>query len=226
MGRQPLLLTCASVTCPMAMNAGPRLRHLYAEFGDRVAFATAYVREAHPGEHYPQPDTFARKLAHARAYRDLLGLPWPVAVDSLDGDLHRALDPRPDAAYLMATDGTVVFRALAANDERTLRHGLAGLIAGRPLPLGERQPRLLPAPRAIGVLDAVLDRAGPSARRDFRRALPPAYTWLRLAALFRPLPPLGRAVAALVVGLGGSLALLGGLGRLLRQHRRRTRAAR
>ncbi len=157
-GRRPLLLTCASVTCPMAMNAGPGLRHLYAEFGDRVAFATLYVREAHPGEHYPQPDTFAWKLAHACAYRDLLGLPWPVAVDSLDGDLHRALDPRPNAAYLMATDGTVVFRALASNDERTLRHGLAGLIAGRPLPLGERQPRLLPALRAIGVLDAVLDR--------------------------------------------------------------------
>ncbi|MDP9372532.1 MAG: redoxin domain-containing protein, partial [Chloroflexota bacterium] len=129
-GRRPLLLTCASVTCPMAVEAGPALRRLHAAFGEHVAFVTLYVREAHPGEHYPQPDTFAQKVAHARAYRDLLGLPWPVAVDTLDGDLHRALDPRPNAAYLMAADGTVAFRALASNAERVLRAGLAALVTG------------------------------------------------------------------------------------------------
>jgi hypothetical protein len=40
---------------------------LSAEFGDRVAFLTLYVREAQPGERYPQPQTFEEKLAHARA---------------------------------------------------------------------------------------------------------------------------------------------------------------
>ncbi len=59
-GRRPLLLTCASVTCPMAIEAGPALRRLHAAFGERVAFVTLYVREAHPGEHYPQPGAFAR----------------------------------------------------------------------------------------------------------------------------------------------------------------------
>ncbi len=214
-GRRPLLLTCASVTCPMAIEAGPALRRLYAAFGEHVAFVTLYVREAHPGEHYPQPATFAQKVAHARAYRDLLGLPWPVAVDSLDGDLHRALDPRPNAAYLMAAGGTVAFRALASNAERVLRAGLEALVAGEPLPRGERQPRVLPALRAIGVLDAVLGRAGPAARRDFRRALPPAYALVCLAPLFYPLPPLGRGVAALATGLGGLVALPGGLAWLL-----------
>ncbi|MDP9372822.1 MAG: hypothetical protein M3Q65_10305 [Chloroflexota bacterium] len=65
--------------------------------------------------------------------------------------------------------------------------------------------------RAIGVLDAVLGRAGPASRRDFRRELPSAYALVRLAPLFRPLPPLGRGVAALATGLGGPLALLAGL---------------
>src|SRR2546422_673281 len=32
----------------MTASAGPALKRLYAEFGDRVAFLTLYVREAHP----------------------------------------------------------------------------------------------------------------------------------------------------------------------------------
>ena len=34
----------------MTASAGPVLKRLYQEFGDRVAFGTLYVREAHPGE--------------------------------------------------------------------------------------------------------------------------------------------------------------------------------
>ncbi len=37
--------------------------------GRGVQFLFVYVREAHPGEHYPHHDSFERKLAHARAFQ-------------------------------------------------------------------------------------------------------------------------------------------------------------
>lgn len=97
-----------------------------------MAFVTLYVREAHPGERYPQPDTFERKLEHARAYRERDGLPWPVAVDDADGTLHHALDPKPSSVYIMDTDGHAAFRALWSNDERTVRKGLEAVLEAKP----------------------------------------------------------------------------------------------
>lgn len=214
-GRRPLLLTCTSITCPMAATMSPGLRRLHAEFGDQVAFVALYVREAHPGERYPQPATLGQKLAHARAYHALDPFPWPVAVDDIDGNLHRALDPRPNAAYLMDSEGNVAFRALCSNDARVLREGLRALVAGRPLSVGEREPRAIPALKAVGVMRGVLELAGQQGVRDVRRELPGVYPLLRLAAVFRPLPPLGRGVAAIATGAVGLAAVLGGLGWLL-----------
>lgn len=202
-GQRPLLLTCTSITCPMAATMGPGLRRLHAEFGNQVDFVAVYVREAHPGEYYPQPETETQKLTHARAYQELERFPWPVAVDNADGDLHRALDPRPNAAYLMDVTGNVAFRALASNDDRVLREGLGALVTGQPLPIGEREPVIIPLLKAVGVMREVLDRAGPQAREDIRRELPGVYPLLCLAAFLRPLPPLARGMVALTtVALG------------------------
>jgi hypothetical protein len=51
------------------------------------------------------------------------------------------------------------------------------------------------------MIDETLSEAGGYARTDFRREVPPMYAMARLAALFRPLPPLGRGVAAVVSSL-------------------------
>ena len=96
----------------MTKSAGPALKQLHHEFGDRIGFVSLYVREAHPGDDYPQPESFERKLRHARDYRDREELSWPVAFDDVEGTLHRQLDPKPNAAYLMATDGTVLWRSI------------------------------------------------------------------------------------------------------------------
>lgn len=203
----------------MTASAGPALTQLHREFGDRVAFVTLYVREAHPGERYPQPDTLEKKLEHARAYRERDQIPWPVAVDGVEGDLHRALDAKPNAAYLMDTAGTVAFRALWSNDPRALRKGLGAIVSGRPSPIGERQAKVVPMVRAMGVVYEVLGSAGEGARQDLRREAPPMYAMARLAALFRPLPPLGRGVAAVATGALGALLAIGGLSRLARRRR-------
>ncbi len=201
----------------MTASAGPALKRLYAEFGDRVAFLTLYVREAHPGERYPQPQTFEEKLAHARAYEARDQIPWPVVVDDITGSLHQALDARPEAAYLMDTDGIVTFRALWANDERVLRQVLKAIVSGQPSPLGENQEKLIPMLKGMGVMYEILGFAGKPARRDVAREVPPMYGIVRLAALFRPLPPLGRSLAALTIALAGMLVLITSLCRLLAQ---------
>jgi len=190
----------------MTASAGPALRRLHHELADRVAFLTVYAREAHPGSRYPQPDTLDEKLAHARAYVLRDRVDWTVAVDDLDGSFHRSLDPKPNTAYFVDIDGRIVFRALWSNDEKGLRRGFNVLLSGDPPShSGEYQGKALAMMRGLGMMDEVIGGAGDSARRDFRRAMPAVYALARVARLFRPLPPLGRAVAAVAtVGLAAA----------------------
>jgi thiol-disulfide isomerase/thioredoxin len=57
LGGRPVLLTVGSRTCPVTESAGPVLRRLHAEFGDKVRFVLVNTREAHPGDLFGQPQT-------------------------------------------------------------------------------------------------------------------------------------------------------------------------
>lgn len=179
----------------MTLSAGPALKQLYTEFGDRIDFVALYVREAHPGDRYPQPARFERKLAHARDYRERDQLPWPVAIDSIGGDLHRTLDPKPSPLYIVDREGNVAFRTLWSNERAgAIRQALKAVAAGRS-PVGERTPRLLPMLRGTGVSAEVWDLAGVTAKRDVLKQAPPMYLMAQAAGLFRPLPPAARTLA-------------------------------
>src|SRR6266511_1960538 len=155
-GVKPLLLSFGSVTCPMTIDANPKLKHLHDQFGDRVAFVSLYVREAHPGDRYPQPHT-----------------------------MHQKLDPKPSAVYILDVDGRVAFRALWSNDrEGVLRRALEELAAGRS-PATEHTGRMVPMMRGIAHMDEVLAMSGPTARRDVRRQAPPVYVMAKMAGLVR-----------------------------------------
>lgn len=201
----PFLLACTSRTSPMGHSALPALRALHREFGDRVRFFGLYVREAHPGEHVPQPLTLPDKLHHARAHVERDDVPWTVLVDDLRGTLHQALGGDPASVYLVDADGRVAGRVLWANDVRGVRRGLEALVDGRRL--GERRVRALPLLRGLGVMSEVLETAGPYARGDLLRAAPPAYGLAAVARLLRPLPPLARGALAVAIGLGAAAAL-------------------
>src|ERR671911_2568827 len=188
----------------MTASAGPALKQLHAEFGDRIDFLTLYVREAHPGDRYPQPHDIERKLQHAREYRDRDGIPWPVAVDDLEGTLHRALDAKPTAAYVMTADGRIAQRVLWSNDARGVREALQAVLAGRPF--GQRESKMLAMMGGIGCMEPTLASAGPTALRDLRREVPPVYLLARTASAFRPLPPAGRAAAAVGILLASAVA--------------------
>ncbi|HWK11717.1 MAG TPA: deiodinase-like protein [Vicinamibacterales bacterium] len=210
---RPLLITLGSSTCPMTASAGPLLKRLYDEFGERVGFLMLYVREAHPGEYYPQPATFQQKVEHARVYKKRDDIPWDVAVDDLDGSLHRVVDPKPNAAYILDPDGIVVLRTLWSNYEPPLRDGLKAVAAGMAPADGDREPRLVPMLRGVGQMDEILSFAGGYARTDVLRQVPPIYAVARLASGFRPLPPLACSTLAMIV----MVATVGGIAMTVRR---------
>lgn len=214
-GQRPLLLTFASLTDPMAASAAPALKRLHALFGDRVVFVTLYVRESHPGERFPQPEGFEQKLGHARLYEERDAIPWTVAVDGVKGEVHRALGANSNAAYLMDTRGNVAFRSLWSNDDSVLREPLEAITSGDSLPLGQREPMVVPLLKGTGALYQVLDTAGDDAKDDVLRSLPPLYALALLASLFQPFSPLVRGIAALATSALGLATLVGGIRWLL-----------
>jgi hypothetical protein len=169
----PVLLIFGSITCPMTDNAAPGLNELYLRFGDHIRFVLVNVREAHPGKAIPQPETLEAKIAHAEQLRDLHGFGFQVAVDDIDGGLHRAMGPKPNSAYVIGIDGTILFRAHWANDTKALSKALDAVASGE-------SPR---ATRSMGVIKSmlrmlrnlapVLDRSGSGAWTDMWRVAPP-----------------------------------------------------
>lgn len=177
------LVVFGSSTCPMTDNSTPGLKALYESYGDRIQFMMVNVREAHPGARLPQPETHERKVAHARLLRDLHALPFDVAIDDIDGGLHRAFGAKPNAAYLLRPDGIILFRAHWANETKALARALKQIASGRKLRRRKSSAMIGPMMRMMGDIAPVLRRAGPGAWGDmWRVAAPLALT----AALLSP----------------------------------------
>lgn len=172
----PVLLIFGSSTCPMTDSAAPGLNGLHLRFGDRMRFVMVNVREAHPGRAFPQPQTFDAKMTHAERLRDLHGFGFEVAVDDLDGTLHRALSPKPNSAYVIAADGTILFRAHWANDAQALAAALDAVVAGKVRRRAQSGGLARPMLRMLPNLAPVLDRAGSGAWADMWRVAPPLAT--------------------------------------------------
>ncbi len=169
----PALMIFGSYTGPVTDSAAPGLNELYARFGDRVRFVMVDVREAHPGKAAPQPDTRDEKMAHAEQLRDLHGFKFEVAVDDIDGTLHRALSPKPNSAYVLGKDGTILFRAHWANDTKALAVALGAIAAGESPSRSQSGGVVRPILRQLRDVAPALDRAGGGAWGDMWRAVPP-----------------------------------------------------
>jgi hypothetical protein len=180
----PALLIFGSSTCPVTDNSAPGLRRLHRQFGTRIRLVLVNVREAHPGEAFAQATTMDAKLGHARRLRDLHGFGFEVAVDDLDGSLHRALGPKPNSAYLLGVEGTILFRAHWANDTEALAAALAEVAAGRSPRRSTSGGLVKPMLRMLRHIAPSLDRAGKGAWPDMWRVAPPLAA---LAFLFKVL---------------------------------------
>ncbi|MDT0330275.1 peroxiredoxin family protein [Nocardiopsis lambiniae] len=202
-GPLPVLLVFGSRTCPVTESAGPVLRDLHAEFGEAVRFVLVNTREAHPGQLLPQPRTFERKWEHALELRRHHALPFEVAVDDIDGATHRAFSPKPNSAYLIDPQGTILYRAHWANDERGLRGALTAAVRGRAPARGHSRGMAGSLLRAVGHLPGIVRAAGSRVERDVWLAAPPLALLGRLSRLFGRLPAdrRGLAATALLVGI-------------------------
>jgi len=195
---KPVLFVFGSMTCPMTASSAPSVHELYEEFGDRVNFVMLYVREAHPGENFGQAETIEDKIESARALQKFYDIAWTVAADNVDGDLHRALDPKPNAAYLANSDGQILFRSLWAADYGAMRDALDDAANGRALRKTQSNKLLGPVVRAMGMVREVMERGGPQSVRDLWIAGFPMALAGRIATLFKPLGPDQRGIAAVL----------------------------
>jgi len=212
LGPLPVLMIFGSRTCPVTESAGPILRALHAEFAGQVRFVLVNTREAHPGDVFAQPRTTPEKWAHAQELRTHHGFTFEVAVDDIDGDLHRAMTPKPNSAYLLSPTGVIIYRAHWANDERGLRSALTRASTGQPPVRGASRAMVRPLLRAVGHLPGVVAFAGRGVERDVWRAAAPLAVLGRLSRLFRRLPADHRGPAAaglllIIVAVVGGLLL-------------------
>ena len=96
-------------------------------FADRAHFLFVYVREAHPGEHYPPHQYIEQKVLHAQSFKERLGIGRPIAVDSLYGRVHRIYGGVSNMSWIVDHTGHVAFRAawtVAADIEAALEETL------------------------------------------------------------------------------------------------------
>ena len=208
-GDKPVILVFGSMTCPMTASAAPSVQKLYDDFGDRVNFIMMYVREAHPGELFTQAETIEEKLENARALREFYNIQWTVAADKIDGDLHRALDPKPNSAFVMDKDGIILFRSLWAADYGALRQALDAAANGRTPETTQSVKIIGPVIRAMGHVQEILTRSGPQAARDLWQAGFPMALAGRIAIFFSPFSPDQRGIAAALVLALGMLVTIG-----------------
>jgi hypothetical protein len=146
---------------------------LAAEYAPRgFASAFIYVREAHPGEHMPPHDTFERKLAHARRFRDEQGVRRPILVDALDGAYHRIFGALPNMTLIVLRGGTLAYKG-AWTDAADVRDAVEGIV--NIAALRRQGGRLAPfwterlAYRVVdqAAFNAGLERNGPKAATEF-----------------------------------------------------------
>ncbi len=156
--------------------AVPSMEPMAEEYAGRgVQFLFVYVREAHPGEHYPHHDNLERKLAHARAFQQQFNVRRPILVDDLQGTAHRAYGGLPNMTYIVSRANQVVFKS-DWTDPPTIRWAVDYLLGvqdlrrrgGRVAPFyAELQGYRWSDPAGF---QTGLERDGPKAVREFAEA--------------------------------------------------------
>jgi len=201
---RPVLLVFGSLTCPITEGAADGLKDLHRRYGERVRFVLVNVREAHPGASVPQPQSIEEKVAHAEALERHHGFGFDIAVDDIDGTLHRSFGPRPSSAYIIDPTGTIIFRAQWSNVTPALEEAMAAVVTGRRPPRADVRRTLRSVVQMAGHGQVSFDTAGKGALRDTWKAAPPMAAMIQTSRLFAFLPRhrRGAPVVATMLALG------------------------
>ncbi|MBO6504581.1 MAG: redoxin domain-containing protein [Kordiimonadaceae bacterium] len=201
---KPLLLVTGSLTCPMTISSIPSVSDLHRKLGDKVNIVLVYVREAHPGEKVPQPKSLAEKIEHAMQLKKVYGTQFPIIVDGIDGELHRALDIMPNSAHLIDRQGKLLFRSLSATDNASLEQALAAINKREPLKKTQSQRLLVPILGSAGFMNGTFTVAGARAHREMIISALPVYLLSLTSSLFFFLPEHKRGAMGLITMLSAA----------------------
>lgn len=205
---RPVFLVFGSLTCPITEGAADGIKDLHRRYGARIRFVLVNVREAHPGSLVPQSQTIEEKTAHAQALQRHHGCDFDIAVDDIDGTLHRSFGPRPSSAYLIDPSGTIVFRAQWSNVTPALEEAMAAVATGRRPPRADVRQTLRSVVQMAGHGQVSFDTAGKGALRDTWKATPPMAAMIQTSRLFSFLPRHRRGILAVATMLAlGLLAV-------------------
>jgi hypothetical protein len=175
-GKKHVAFGFGCLTAPIFINDVPEFNRLHRKFsGTDVSIMTIYVREAHAAEHYPPHASLEQKLDRARELRRLEALEAPLFVDSLEGDAHRLYGIRPNMVWGVNRDGLIFYKAtsLIAGELELVLDSV--LEADRLKARGVRLRQMYSESwLQLGinplVHERVLERAGPSARKEVTTA--------------------------------------------------------
>ncbi|WP_165221402.1 deiodinase family protein [Aquisphaera insulae] len=121
-GPKPVVLIFGNFTCgPFRSHAG-NFEKLYRRYGDRANFVMVYVREAHPTDGWrmesndrlgvatAQPTTYEERVGVAQRCGKLLGLGFPMVVDTIDDSVGARYSGMPGRFYLIDRQGKIAFK--------------------------------------------------------------------------------------------------------------------
>ena len=122
-GPKPIVLVFGNFTCgPFRSQAG-NIEKLYRRYKDRATFVMVYVREAHPTDGWrmdsndrvgvatAQPRTYEERAGVAQECGRLLGLGFPMLVDTIDDTAGNRYSGMPGRLYVIDREGKVAFKS-------------------------------------------------------------------------------------------------------------------
>lgn len=195
--KKALLIVTGSLTCPMTISSLSALNKLEEEFGKEILFRLLYVREAHPGKTYPQPQSLSQKISHANDLIHRYEPNFSVLIDDLDGTLHNLLDCKPNSVHLINNQGVILFQTLWAGDNKSLKNALNQVNNTSEITQTISQKIMLPFIRSAGYMDEILNLAGAGAYKELLIGAPPVALLSKTASFFTFLP---RSIRGYAVG--------------------------
>ena len=160
-----LVLEMGSITCPLFQGRRKGMSELVDVFPN-VSFSVLYVREAHPGSHFPSHKSLDDKRHCAKALQEGDGEKRTIIIDDLAGSAHEAYGSYPNAIFIINKNGCIVFCS-DWNSVPATKTALTKLLNGEP---ATGKSYFLPVKPTVAI--RTLRRSGKGALKDFLVSLP------------------------------------------------------
>jgi len=175
-GKKHVAFAFGCLTAPIFINDIPEFNRLHRKFvGTDISILIIYVREAHAAENYPPHTSLEEKLDRARELARIEGLEPPLVVDSLEGDAHQLYGIRPNMVWGVNKDGLIFYKATSLI-ARDLEYVLDSVLEADALKARGLRVRQMYSESWLQlginplIHERVLNRAGPSARKEVTKA--------------------------------------------------------